>query len=452
MGKIDLTTLEKMVHSRAIETVIIAGIDRQGRFFGKRCTAEFFLTTAINGINICSLNLEWDIELSIGQNSKHQHWDRTLSDIKLIPDLATLRIYPWFEKTALVIADLSDQAGTPIPFAPRNILKQQVAKVQSLGYEVQAAFELEFYLFKETIHSASEKNYRNLNPTTRTVAESMYLSSCDEWFLSKVRRYLGQAGVEVECTKVERGLSQMELNLQYAEALEMADRTAIYKNGLKEMAYLDQLMVTFMARYKDEEPASSAHIHLSLWDEKKRNVLWDEHAEYQMSAVGKNFLAGMLRLTPDLMCFYAPYINSYKRYGSTVGAPSHQSWGLDNRHLAYRVIGGPEAFRIENRLPGADVNPYLALAACIAAGLYGIEHRLDLLEPPLLIKEPSDRKLIKLPSSLMEAVQDLEKSVVARDLFGNEVIEQYAAAIRDEIDGFMMAVTDWERRRYFEQI
>jgi glutamine synthetase len=189
-----------------------------------------------------------------------------------------------------------------------------------------------------------------------------------------------------------------------------------------------------------------------LWDEKKQNVFWEEQAEHQMSAKGKNFLAGMLRLTPDLMCFYAPYINSYKRFGSTVGAPSHLSWGFDNRHLAFRVIGGPEAFRIENRLPGADVNPYLALAACIAAGLYGIEQKLDLLEPPLFKNDQPDRKLHKLPGSLMEAVLGFEQSEVARKLFGNKVIEQYTAAVRDEIEGFMMAVTDWERRRYFEQI
>ncbi|BAF60479.1 glutamine synthetase [Pelotomaculum thermopropionicum SI] len=452
MTKIDTGILKSMIDRGEIDTVIIAAADMQSRFFGKRCCADFFLSEAVHGINICSNNLIWDIELNEGGQYPLAGRRTGLPDLRAVPDMTTLRLYPWFEKTVLVMADLFHQDGTTVTIAPRNILKRQVEKAGNMGLQADMAAEIEFYIFNETAETARDKRYRELLPLSRMPAESIHQSSRYEHFLGKVRRYLNGAGVEVELARPERGRGQAEVNLRYTGALEMADRTAIYKNGIKEMADLEKLAVTFMAKYKTEEPASGFHVHLSLRDQKGNNIFYDENDEHGMSATCKHFLAGMITLAPELMCFYAPYINSYKRYGSTFGAPRNLSWGFDNRTLSFRVIGRGKSFRIENRIPGADANPYLVLAACLASGLYGIENETALPSPPVRGSAYEMRELRVLPASLMDALADFENSETARALFGREVIDHYALAAKQEIECFLKSVTDWERRRNFEQV
>lgn len=452
MSKIDIATLKSMVQGGEVDTVIIAAADMQSRFFGKRCCADFFLAEAIHGINICSNNLVWDIELNVGEQYSLAGWQTGLQDLRAVPDLNTLRLYPWFEKTALVIADLFHQDGSPVSVSPRNILKRQVKKVRSMGLQAYMASEIEFYIFNETAEATRDKKYQDLLPLSRMPAESIHQSSRCEHFLAKVRRNLNNAGVDVEMTRPERGQGQVEVNLRYAGVLEMADRTAIYKNGIKEMADLDDLTVTFMSRYRTEEPSSGFHVHISLLDRDGNNIFYDDHNDYKMSVTCQHFLAGMLLLAPELMCFYAPYINSYKRYGSSFVTPRNLSWGLDNRTVAFRLIGREKAFRIENRIPGADANPYLVLAACLASGLYGIENKLTLSTPPVCGSANEMPEFKKLPASLMAALTIFENSKIARDLFGEDVIEHYAKTAQNEINQFLTSVTDWERRRNFEQV
>ncbi|MCL6611577.1 MAG: glutamine synthetase family protein [Peptococcaceae bacterium] len=452
MANMDISTLKSMADRGEIDTVIIAAADMQARLFGKRCCADFFLSEAVHGINICSNNLIWDIELNEGGQYPLAGRQTGLPDLRAVPDMTTLRIYPWFEKTAMVMADLFHQDGTPVSAAPRNILKRRVEKAGKMGLQADMASEIEFYIFNETAETARDKNYRDLLPLSRMPAESIRQLSRYEHFLGKVRRNLNRAGVEVELARPERGRGQAEVNLRYAGALEMADRTAIYKNGIKEMADLEKLAVTFMAKYRTGEPASGFHVHMSLRDQKGDNIFYDPDDDHGMSPACKHFLAGMIMLAPELMCFYAPYINSYKRYGSTFGAPRNLSWGFDNRTLSFRLIGRGKSFRIENRIPGADANPYLVLAACLASGLYGIEHRMNLPFPPVRGSAYEMKDLRALPASLMDALKDFENSEIARELFGREVIDHYARAARYEIENFLASVTDWERRRNFEQV
>ncbi len=453
MGKIDQATLKKMIKENEITTIIIAAADMQGRLFGKRCSAKYFLEEALKGVHTCTVNLIWDIEQNLGENYIFSNWDTGFQDIKAIPDLSTMRIYPWFEKTAIVLADLYLEEGGEVTLGPRNMLRRQIDKAKALGFEAKMASELEFYMLNETADSAREKGYANLTALSHNSADySIYRSSCDEWILGKMRHLLDDAGLEVECTKAEWGHGQVELNLMYTETMEMADRTVIMKNGIKEIAFLNNIMVTFMAKYETEVTGSSFHLHASLWNEKGENVLADTSDAYGLSEVGKNFLGGMMQLAPELMCFYAPYVNSYKRLADTAGAPNTLSWGFDNRTLSFRVVGSGPSKRVENRIPGADGNPYLVLAATLASGLYGIEKKIALPGPPVLKNASAMPGITKLPRNLMEAVTLFENSKTVRELFGDDVVDHYTIATRNEIDDFFKHVTDWEKRRYLEQI
>ncbi len=453
MGKMDLATLEKMIGNGEITTIIIAAADMQGRLFGKRCTGKYFLEEAVKGIHTCTVNLIWDIEQNLGENYAFSNWDTGFHDIRAIPDLNTIRLYPWFEKTAIVLADLYLEEGGEVTIGPRNLLRRQIEKAKQMGFQAKMASELEIYMLRETVDSAREKGYANLKPLSFHSSDySVYRSSCDEWFLGKLRHYLDAAGLEVECTKPEWGHGQTELNLIYTEAMEMADRTAIMKNGIKEIAFLNDIMVTFMAKYETDVTGSSFHLHISLWDEKGNNVLYDGQDEYGMSELCKHFLGGMMELAPDFMCFYAPYINSYKRLADTAGAPNTLSWGFDNRTLSFRVIGSGPSKRVENRIPGADGNPYLVLAASLASGLYGIEKKIDLAGPPVLKNASATPGIERLPANLMEAVKLFNNSKIVRELLGDDVVDHYTIATQNEIDDFFKHVTDWEKRRYLEQI
>ncbi|MFM1655244.1 glutamine synthetase family protein [Brevibacillus sp. B_LB10_24] len=452
MGKLELEQLEQLVKSGDIQTVTVAGVDMQGKLFGKKVPAGHFLEDAKDGIHTCAINFIWDVSLKFAENYSFCNFETGLHDMKVVPDLSTLRTYPWIDKTALVLGDIYNKDGSEVSIAPRNMLKKQLAKANRMGYTAYAASEMEFYIFKETSESAREKNFANLKPLfSYPIDYSIYRLNVDDWFLSQLSRYLEEAGVPLEAIKGEWGNGQVELNVKYAEALEMADRTAIYKNGIKEIAALNDLMVTFMAKHDTNDSGSSGHTHISLWDESGANVFYDPDQKYGLSETGRHFLGGMMALAPEFMLFYAPYINSYKRLANTGGAPNTLTWGEDNRTVSFRVDGKGKACRIENRIPGADVNHYLVLAACLASGLYGIENRIEIGEPTR--GDASNTPGVqRLPGNLAEAIALLEKSEIARTLLGEEVVEHYLTAARNELNDYFFEVTDWERKKYFEFI
>jgi len=451
MSRLDLTQLENKVNNGEITSVVIAGVDMQGKLFGKRVPAAYFLEEAKDGIHTCALNFAWDVSLNFG-TFDYCNWETGVHDIQTKPDLSTLRPYPWSPKTAFVLSDAFEKDGSPVKVAPRNMLKKQIAKAAEMGLKAYAASEIEFYLFKETSETLREKNYTNLKPLFEyPIDYSIFRLTVDHWFLSQLTENLEAAGVPIEALKGEWGKGQIELNVRYAEALEMADRTAIYKNGIKEMAALNQLTATFMAKQDTADSGSSGHTHISLWNEQGVNVLFDENGEYGLSVTGRHFLGGMMALAPELMLFYAPYVNSYKRlmdFGS--GAPNTISWGIDNRSTSFRFDGKGKSSRFENRVPGADANHYLVLTAMLASGLYGIEHRIDIPSP--VKGNAGTQSLPQLPMNLFDAYDKLDKSETARQLLGDDVVNHYLQAARLELNDFFSSVTDWERRKYFEFI
>lgn len=451
MARLELAELQRLADGGDITSVVIAGVDMQGKLFGKRVPASHFLEDAKNGIHTCALNFAWDVSLNFGAFD-YCSWETGVHDIKTVPDLATLRPYPWSPKTAFVLADAYEKDGAEVKVAPRNILKGQIRKAAEMGLNAFAASEIEFYLFKETSQSLREKNYANLQPLFEyPIDYSLFRLTVDHWFLGQLTENLEAAGVPIEALKGEWGKGQIELNVRYAEALEMADRTAIYKNGIKEMAALNGLTATFMAKQDTADSGSSGHTHISLWNEQGVNILSSEDGEYGLSEQGRHFLGGMLALAPDLMLFYAPYINSYKRlmdFGS--GAPNTISWGIDNRSTSFRYDGKGKSSRFENRVPGADVNHYLVISAMLASGLYGIRNKIEV--PPPTKGNAGTQGLPSLPMNLFEAYRRLDQSEIARELLGEDVVNHYLQAAQLELNDFFSSVTDWERKKYFEFI
>ncbi len=445
--------LKKWVENETVDTVIVAGVDLQGRLYGKRCNARVFLRDLAEGVHTCDCNMGWDIERQLIDGLEFTGWHTGYGDITSVPDFSTLRMYPWFEKTALVLCDTCGHDGDLIPLAPRSILKKQLEKAKAMGFSVKAAPEVEFFMFRETLESSREKGYNDLDPMSRYISDySIFRSSMDEWILGYIRKNLEGAGIEVEGNKAEWGHGQMELNLVYTEALEMADRHVIFKNAVREMAALQGVQVTFMAKWNTEHSGNGCHIHMSLWNE-KGNAFSDPKDEHHMSATMRHFLGGMMALTKDLQLFYAPNVNSYKRYVDLSFAPVNITWGGDNRTVSYRACGHGGATRLENRVPGADANAHLAYAAMIAAGLYGIEHEIEPIGPYVhanAYQEAPDAP--SLHRNLIEAANGMDQSAIARTILGDDVVNHYVRVARWEIEQFMKSVTDWERNRYFELI
>lgn len=443
--------LKKWVEDGTIDTVVVAGVDLQGRMYGKRCSASVFLRDLAGGIHTCDCNMGWDIERQLIDRLEFTGWHTGYGDITLVPDFSSLRKYPWFEKTALVLCDTRDHDGDLVPIAPRSILKKQLEKAKQMGFDVKAAPEVEFFMFKETLDSSRAKGYTNLEVMSRYISDySIFRSSMDEWFMGYIRRNLDEAGIEVEGNKAEWGHGQMEINLVYTDALEMADRHVIFKNAVREMAALKGVQATFMAKWHSEHSGNGCHIHMSLWKDGE-NAFVDPKAERHMSATLRHFLGGMMALTRDLQLFYAPNVNSYKRFVDLSFAPVNITWGGDNRTVSYRTCGHGSSARVENRVPGADANAHLAYAAMIAAGLYGIEHEIEPIGPYVRANAYSEApEAPSLHRNILDAVKGLERSEIARKILGDDVVNHYVRVAQWEIENFMKYVTDWERNRYFE--
>jgi glutamine synthetase len=416
----------------------------QGRLAGKREQAEFFLEeTVAHGLEGCNYLLALDMEMDPQPGYAMASWERGYGDFHLRPDLATLRRIPWLEGTALVLCDVAWEDGTPVVASPRQVLRAQVERARTLGFEPMFGTELEFYLLKETYAEAYAKHYRDLTPSVPYILDYHVLATTyEESLMRQIRNGMVGAGIRVESSKGEAWPGQHEINFRYADALTTADNHTVYKNGAKEIAHANGCSITFMAKPDHTWIGNSCHIHASLWRDGK-NAFAGE------SDVFQQFLAGWIACGRELALFLAPTINSYKRYARGSWAPTTLAWAHDNRTCGFRVVGHGPAHRIETRIPGGDVNPYLAIAALIAAGLHGIEQGL---QPPAAIEGNAyESDAEQFPSSLRQAIDTLERGTVARAALGDEVVEHYLNYGRVEQRVFDEVVTCWERERLFER-
>jgi len=454
-GHLTLEALRERVTSGDIETVVVAFPDHYGRLMGKRYDAEFYVADgAAHGTHACNYLLTTDMELEPVQGYQFANWQTGYGDFHLVPDPGSLVLASWLEKSALVLCDLvDDRTGAPVAVAPRSILRRQIDALREHDYAAIAASELEYYVFQHSYRDAMKQDYRNLEPAGWYLEDYHIMQGTRlEPYTAAVRRHLKQSGVPVENSKGEWGLGQHELNVRYAEPLEMADRHMVYKQCLKEVAEQQGLSVTFMAKFAGDRAGSSCHIHFSLW-RGGSNAFAGKTACGPVNASDEFrwFLGGWLAHVPDVMPFYAPTVNSYKRYVDASWAPTRIAWSHDNRTAGFRVVGADQSLRIECRFPGADCNPYLAFAAALASGLDGVRSRTE--PPECFVGDMYGAKSLPgLPTSLQEANERFRTSAFARATFGDEVVDHYAHFYASEHAAYSRAVTDWERRRYFERI
>ena len=446
--------LEEWVGAGEVDTVVTAFPDLYGRLVGKRNTARFFLeSVARHGMHACDYLLGCDVEMDPVPGYSFTNWESGYGDFRCVPDARTLRKIPWLPKSALVICDLlGEERDEPVAVSPRAILQKQVDRARNAGFLPMGASELEFYLFKESFESAKRKHFHDLDTYGWYIEDYHLLQGTkEEPFIRAVRNGMEAAGVPIESSKGEWGPGQHEINVEYCDFLEMADRHVIFKHGCKEIASQMGLAVTFMAKWNEKLAGSSCHMHSSLWDTSGKSSKFADDADPNgMSATFRHYLAGLIAHARELAIFFAPYVNSYKRYQAGSFAPTRIVWSPDNRTAGFRVLGHGNAARVENRSPGADANPYLAFAATLAAGLDGIEKKLP-LGPRFDGNAYTTPGLPTLPASLAEATAELERSSFAREAFGVEVVEHYLHMAKTELRKFNEVVTCWERERHFER-
>ena len=455
-GMLTAAELREEIVNGAIDTVLVVFPDLQGRLVGKRVTGHYWAEQMQGGlepVHACNYLLTVDVDMNPLSGYQFANWEQGYGDVAVQPDLATIRRIPWLDATALVVCDVTDEeTGAPVEVSPRRILQRQVERAAALGYTVLFASELEFFLFRESTDEAAAKGYANLTPHSQVIEDYHILQTTrDEYVIRAIRNAMDGAGVPIEFSKGEAGRGQHEINLAYSTAVEMADRHVIYKNGAKEIASQLGLSITFMAKYSSEEVGSSCHVHSSLWDTTgTKPLMWEADAPDHQSAAFRGWLGGQLACGRELAWMFAPTVNSYKRYQPESWAPTALAWSVDNRTCGFRVVGHGPSFRLESRIPGGDVNPYLAYAATIAAGLHGIEHGID-PSPRFDGNAYAADELARVPSSLAEATDAFANSKVAADAFGADVHDHLLNTARQELAHFNRAVTDWERRRNFDQ-
>ena len=449
-GRLTLERLEALIADGEVDTVVLAMTDMQGRLQGKRMAADFFLTDVVpHAAEACGYLLAVDTEMNTVDGYELSSWETGYGDLVLRPDLATLRMVPWHPGTAMVQCDVLDQRGEPVPVSPRQVLRRQLERLAAHGLHAYAGTELEFIVFRDSYEQAWERNYQKLTPVNQyNVDYSILGTSRVEPLLRRLRNGMAGAGLTVESAKGECNLGQHEIAFKYGPALTACDDHAVYKTGAKEIAAQEGVSLTFMAKY-DEHEGNSCHIHLSLRDDEGHPVMAGE-GPHGFSPVMEHFLAGQLACLADFALLLAPTVNAYKRYVPGSFAPTAIAWGRDNRTCALRVVGHGPSLRFENRVPGGDVNPYLAVAALIAAGLHGLEQQLPL--PPEFTGNAYASDAPRVPSTLRDAVDAFAGSSVAEEAFGKGVVDHYTNAGRIELAAFDAAVTDWERRRSFERL
>ena len=451
-GMLTLDDLKREVKEERIDTVLVCFPDMFGRLVGKRFHARFFLESAHGETHACDSLLADDIDMEPVPGYKAANWARGYGDFVMKPDLRTLRRIPWLEATALVLCDVEDHHHKPVDHSPRAMLQKQLARLEAHGLKAMMASELEFYLFDESYRDISDRNFQEPRTSGTYIQDYHILQTTrEEPVLRAMRNGLEGAGIPVENSKGEWGPGQEELNIEYSDALSMADRHVIMKNGMKEIADAHGKAITFMAKWKTDLAGSSCHIHLSLQDGQGSNVFCESKDEHGMSDTMRHFMAGQLAHASDITYFLAPFINSYKRFQAGTFAPTKAIWSRDNRTAGFRLCGeGGKAIRSECRIGGADLNPYLAFAALIAAGLDGIENKRA-LEDAYMGDAYTGDDLREIPKTLREAIVALDGSAMLREALGDHVIEHYVHTARWEQSEFDRQVTDWEVKRGFER-
>jgi glutamine synthetase len=448
-GPIGLDELKRRVAAGEVETVIAAFCDHYGRLMGKRFEAGFFVDdVAGHGTHACNYLLTTDAEMEPVRGYRFANWERGYGDFLLLPDLSTLRALSWLDKTAFVHCDVDS-----VTVAPRSVLRQQIRHAAEMGFEAHAASELEYYAYRTSYRQCHKQGYQDLEPMSWYLEDYNLLQGTrEEFYTAVVRRHLNASGIAVENSKGEWGLGQHEVNIRYAPVLEMADNHSLYKQCMKEIAEQMGISITFMAKPAQGQAGSGCHVHLSLWRDGKNAFAGDRAAgPVKGSDEFRWFLGGWIAHAPEFMVFYAPTINSYKRFEDLSWAPTRLAWSHDNRTAGFRVVGHDRSLRIECRVPGADVNPYLTFAAALASGIDGIANKI---EPPAAFEGDiyAASSLPRVPYTLERAVDAFEQSSFVKETLGAEVAEHYTHFYRSEQKAFERAVTDWERHRYFERI
>jgi glutamine synthetase len=452
-----MESLADEIAAGALHTVVVAFPDLQGRPVGKRVTGPFFLDhVASHGIEVCDYLLACDVDMEPLPGYRFADWETGYGDLRAVVDPATLRHLPWQPGSAIALCDLLTTGGEPVEVSPRRMLRRQIERAEERGYDVRCATELEFYLFADSFEQAAAKGWKGLAPHASGIEDyQLFQTSREEYVVGQVRNQMLEADIPIEYSKGEAGVGQHEVNVTYNGALETADRHLVFKSGVKEIAAQHGRAVTFMAKWSMETAGSSCHLHSSLWDAATHRPLMapadGTSSKSGFSELGEHFVAGQLHAARQLAWCFAPYVNSYRRYVPDSWAPTAVVWGEDNRTCGFRAVGSGASRRIESRIPGADVNPYVALATAIAAGLFGIDHGLE-LPPAFTGNAYGAPEVDRIPSSLAEALSELESSEVAAEAFGPEVHHHLVNTARQEWAASNRAVTDWELARNFERI
>jgi glutamine synthetase len=451
----DRDRVEQIVEEHSIDTVKIGGPDFDGIFRGKRLPLDVFLDGIEHGYAQGDVLFGWDIAEQLVPGLRFTNWDTGYADLRMLPDLATFRPVPWEPGVATVICDFRAESGEPVAVAPRTVFRRVLDHAAAMGYRAELALEYEFRIWREDQRTLREKHWRGLTPLSPTTScYSLARATGDEFIVGRLRRQMDAHGVPIEGYNREHGEGMYEMNIRHAPGLEAADRALLFRNGTKELCLLEGLTASFMAKPFAEEDGNSGHLHQSLWTLAGDNAFYDPTAEHHLSDVFRSYVAGVLRTLPEFMALYAPNVNSYKRFVAGSWAPTVAAWGIETRTPSLRVIAGsPRTTHLENRVPGSDVNPYLAMAASLAGGLHGIERELT---PPPSIRAnaydlPEDLAP-RLPRTLDAAVERFDESELARSWFGDAFVDDYVTMRRWELQQYQAAVTEWERDRYFDTL
>ena len=449
-GRLSRDDLVSLIEGGDIDTVVVAVTDMQGRLQGKRVDALFFIDDLKSGVvEGCSYLLASDVDMRTVDGFALTSWERGYGDLAFKADFSTIRMVPWFDKTVIVFCDVETTDGVPVAPSPRQVLQRQVDRLSERGWHGLTGTELEFIVFNTSYEEAWSAGYRNMVPANQyNVDYSLQGTSRIEPLLGRIRRCMRGAGMVVESVKGECNFGQHEVAFKYSTLIDKCDEHGLYKLGAKEIAAQEGQSLTFMAKY-DEREGNSCHIHLSLRDQEDRPVFAGDR-EHGMSLLFEQFLAGQLKYGREMSLLLAPNINSYKRFVEGSFAPTALLWGIDNRTCAFRVVGHGPAIRFECRIPGGDVNQYMAIAALVAAGLRGVDEQLEL--SPAFVGNAYVADAPRVPTTLREAMELFDASAVARDAFGDEVVDHYVQAARVEVNTFNAAITDWERYRGFERL
>ncbi|MEM7068998.1 MAG: glutamine synthetase family protein [Pseudomonadota bacterium] len=452
-GTLTFDALKAHVNEGTIDTVLVCLVDMQGRLMGKRFQAQNFIEHSYAETHCCNYLLATDLEMATPDGYASTSWQSGYGDYVMQPDLSTIRLMPWLEGTAMVLCDILDHhTHEPVAHSPRAILKRQIARLEALGYTAKTATELEFFLFEKSFDEIRKSGFSPLEPISGYNEDYHILQTTkEEHVMRPLRNHLAAAGIPIENSKGEAETGQEELNIRYDLALNCADFHTIAKHATKEIAWQQGHSATFLPKWHHDKVGSSSHVHQSLWTKNGEPAFYDANGEYSMSEIMRQYVAGLIKYAPDYTYFLAPYINSYKRFAKGTFAPTKTVWSVDNRTAGFRLCGdGTKGIRMECRIGGSDINPYLALAAQLAAGIKGLEDKLE-LPAPTTGDVYDARRAKEIPSSLRAATETLRKSTFLKEAFGEDVVAHYTRAAEWEQEEFDRVVTDWEVARGFER-